>query len=198
MKNKSVLFTLVICISALVLSAQTKGTFTDARDGKTYNTVTIGKQIWMAENLAYKPATGYYAPYNNDSSLVKIYGYLYDYETALKSCPAGWHLPSDAEWTLLTDFLGNQEMAGKKLVSATGWKGAVDTSANSSGFTALPGGFCYMNGTFDRIGLKGFWWSSTESGNNTAWYRSIFSDDFKVNRYDDYKDYKLSVRCIKD
>jgi len=91
------------------------GTFTDARDNHAYKWVRIGDQVWMAENLAYKPSSGNYWAYNNDQNNIAIYGYLYDWKTACNVCPSGWHLPSDAEWTKLRDYLGGYETAGGKL-----------------------------------------------------------------------------------
>ena len=110
---------------------------TDKRDGKTYKTVKIGTQEWMAENLAYKPSSGNYWAYDDDNSNVAKYGYLYDWETAKKVCPSGWHLPSDEEWTTLTDYLGGEDVAGTKMKSTSGWK-EDGNGTNESGFSALP------------------------------------------------------------
>ena len=141
-------------------------TFKDSRDGKVYKTVKIGEQVWMAENLAYAPASGNYWAYDNDDANVEIYGYLYDWQTAKNVCPAGWHLPSDEEWTELTDYLGGN--AGGKLKatgtigSGTGLWYAPNTGAtNETGFTALPGGYRYGDGAFDYVGYHGYWWSAT-------------------------------------
>jgi len=90
-------------------------------NGKAYKTVKIGDQEWMAENLAFRPSSGKYWSYNKSKSNVTKYGYLYDWETSQNVCPAGWHLPSDEEWTVLTDFLGGNEKAGIKMKSTSGW-----------------------------------------------------------------------------
>ena len=95
------------------------GTFTDSRDGKTYKYVTIGKQVWMAENLAYAPSSGNYWAYHNNSSNVAKYGYLYDWQTSKNVCPTGWHLPTDEEWQELIDFAGGKDDAGTKLKAKT-------------------------------------------------------------------------------
>ena len=117
MKRNFLLLISVVMIMAINTSAQETGSYTDARDGKVYKTVTIGKQTWMAENLAFKAATGCWA-YNNNETNVKMYGYLYDWETANNVAPAGWHLASDKEWNKLTDFLGGMFDSGEKLKAA--------------------------------------------------------------------------------
>ena len=86
--------------------------FVDSRDGKEYKTIKIGEQVWMAENLAYKPYSGKYWAYDNDNSNLEKFGYLYDWETACNVCPNGWHLPNDNEWIELTEYLGGKEVAG--------------------------------------------------------------------------------------
>ena len=191
--------TFAILIIAMSAKAQKTGSFTDSRDGKTYKTVKIGTQTWMAENLAYKADSGCWA-YNNDQSNVKIYGYLYNWETAKKVCPEGWHLPSDAEWSTLTDSLGGADVAGGKLKSTTGWESPNEGATNSSGFTALPGGYLRDDGAFGWVENYGYWWCSTEDATNyLAWNRNIGYDFSSVNRkcyY--YKNTGFSVRCIKD
>ena len=82
----------------------------DSRDGKEYKTVKIGEQVWMAENLAYKPSSGNYWAYDNDYTNVVKYGYLYDLEIAKEVCPTGWHLPSDNEWSVLIEYLGGGDI----------------------------------------------------------------------------------------
>jgi uncharacterized protein (TIGR02145 family) len=169
--------------------------FTDNRDGKTYKTVKIGKQVWMAENLAYKPSSGNYWAYDNNSSNVNKYGYLYDWQTAKNVCPTGWHLPSDAEWTELTNFVGRNP--GTKLKAKSGW------SSNGNGtdyydFSALPGGRRRDGGDFDSIGGNGYWWSSTEYYTSIAWYRVMTSSTRSVYRSYDSKSWGLSVRCLRD
>lgn len=144
-------------------------TFTDVRDGKVYNIVEIGNQTWMAENFAYEPADGFWA-YNNDAGHVSTYGYLYTLETAKSICPVGWHFPSVDEWNELIDYLGGTYQAGNKMKEAGGahWNSddyGNQEITNSSGFTALPGGY-YEDAfeEFNYLGLYGFWW--TESGSH--------------------------------
>ena len=173
------------------------GTFTDGRDNKTYKTIKIGNQVWMAENLAYKPTSGKYWAYNNDFSNVSQYGYLYDWETACKVCPNGWHLPSDAEWTRLTDYLGGENVAGTKMKSSSGWR-ANGNGSNASGFSGLTGGARVSSGRFSLIGSNGTWWSSTEGDSTNAWRRLLFYSDGNVGRYSQNKQNGYSVRCLRD
>lgn len=206
------------------------GSFTDNRDGETYKTVKIGTQIWMAENLRTtkfnddtpiplvsdpiawsKLTTSGYCWYNNDASRYKdIYGSLYNWYTVNMGnlCPTGWHLPSDTEWTLLTSFLGGENVAGGKLKSTDGWNspnfdGTNTGATNETGFTALSGGYRFFeDGSFNFFfcGFQGNWWTSTEhsSINSLAWCRILIFDDNNVKRFFNYKSSGLSVRCVKD
>ncbi|MCL2182865.1 MAG: fibrobacter succinogenes major paralogous domain-containing protein, partial [Chitinispirillia bacterium] len=169
------------------------GSFTDKRDGKTYRTVKIGNQTWMAENLNYK--TGSSVCYDNKESSCQKYGRLYDWDDAMKACPAGWHLPSDAEWTALTDFVGGEKTAGTKLKSKTGWyKAATD----DYGFSALPGGGGYSGGSFYGAGGYGDWWSATDSDTSDAWSRYMGYNNDGVDRYSYSEANLCSVRCVRD
>ncbi|MFN5208485.1 MAG: fibrobacter succinogenes major paralogous domain-containing protein [Bacteroidota bacterium] len=166
--------------------------FTDPRDGKKYQTVKIGSQIWMAENLNYTTIFG--------SWLNSRYGRLYDWETAKTACPVGWHLPTDEEWKTLETQLGGSSIAGGKMKS-TGthyWHSPNTAADNSSGFSGLPGGNRYFDGVFSNIGDYGHWWSSTEFSTNNAWYRSMNYHNGAVNRLNVSKTYGFSVRCLRD
>lgn len=175
------------------------GTFTDPRDGKVYQTVTIGNQEWMAENLAYEPSSGNYWAYDNNNSNVETYGYLYDWETACDVCPDGWHLPTNAEWTELTKNAGGKLKATGTIEAGTGlWYDPNTGATNETGFTALPGGYLIGYGTFSSIGYDGGWWSA--AGHNTygAWYRSVGYYGSDVYRYSSNKALGCSVRCLRD
>ena len=190
-------------ITVAIVSSGGGGTFTDPRDGKVYQTVTIGNQEWMAENLAYEPSSGNYWAYDNNNSNVETYGYLYTWETACDVCPDGWHLPTDAEWTELTDYLG--ENAGGKL-KATGtikagtglWYDPNTGATNETGFTALPGGFRGGSGAFGGVGVGGLWWSATEASTDDAWNRLVGYFDSSVGRNDSDEELGFSVRCLRD
>lgn len=178
--------------------------FTDPRDGKVYQTVVIGNQEWMAENLAYAPSSGNYWAYRNDNSNVAIYGYLYDWQTAMNVCPAGWHLPSDEEWTELSNYLGGSSIAGGKLKATgtieagTGLWYDPNGASNETGFTALPGGYREPDWTFHDNGYYGTWWSATEHRSNYAWLRFMFYNSSNVNRRNYDKELGFSVRCLRD
>ena len=202
MKNKTLLMTIAILFVALSSVAQETGTFTDSRDGKVYKTVTIGTQTWMAENLAYKADNGCWA-YNNDQSNVATYGYLYDWKTAKTVCPSGWHLPSDAEWKTLRNKYGRYNLeyiAGGVLKATSNWSSPNTDATNSSGFTALPGGYRYITGNkFEYIGEKAYWWSSTEYNSRFAWYTYIVYNSGAVYQSFVFSNMSgFSVRCIKD
>jgi uncharacterized protein (TIGR02145 family) len=173
--------------------------FTDNRDKKVYKTVKIGTQIWMAENLAYKPTSGNYWAYDNNTSIVSRDGYLYDWETAKEVCPSGWHLPSDAEWTTLTDCIGGGSVAGSKLKEGgtTHWKYPNTGATNETGFTALPGGD-RGHGTFSDVGNYGKWWSASDEDPSNAWYRLMSFDGSYVYRSNYDKKVGFSVRCLRD
>ncbi len=189
-------------------------------DNNNYATVKIGNQIWMAENLKtthYKNGaaipnitdnatwagliTGARCYYNNDSTIyASTYGALYNCYTVNTSnlCPTGWHVPTDAEWTTLTTYLGGESQAGGKLKATTLWNSPNAGATNETGFTALPGGCHYFTGTYSNIGNYGYWWSSTVYGTSGAWSRYMgysYSDAIRGN---DFKTYGFSVRCLRD
>ncbi len=175
------------------------GSMKDSRDGKTYKTVSIGTQVWMAQNLNYQTSNSWC--YNDSSSNGTKYGRLYTWRAAQNACPSGWHLPNDNEWTELTNYLGGESVVGKKLKSASGWDlyEGKNYGNNESGFSACPGGyFDYGDSTFKGEGKFGNWWSSTPYGNENAWLRYLYYDDGGVGRYDYNCNDGYSVRCVKD
>jgi len=195
------------------------GTFKDSRDGRTYKTLTINGKEWMAENLAYLPAVSppteesltapYYYVYDYLGTSVAAakqqanyttYGVLYNWPAAKAACPAGWHLPTDDEWTALTTFLGGQSVAGGKMKEAgtAQWLSPNTGATNESGFSALPGGYRYNNGVFYNIGINGFWWSSTEHSTIDAWRRALGYSYSHISRNYSGLEYGISVRCVRD
>jgi len=188
------------------------GSFIDPRDSKSYRTVTIGSQTWMAENLNYDvPGVTTDVCYNNQESNCNTYGRLYDWATVMNGassstsrpsgvqgiCPSGWYVPSEVEWTTLTDFAGGLSAAGRKLKSATGWIGGGN-GTDEYGFSALPGGSRWGGGHFYDAGSYGFWWSATEGGADIAWGRGMYSSYDNVYRDSNFKTYLFSVRCLRD
>jgi len=168
------------------------GKFTDPRDGRTYKTVQIGSQTWLAENLAFDYAGS--KCYEDDLERAEENGRLYDWETAQKACPEGWHIPTDKEWQQLFDFVGDNP--GKKLKAKDGWEDGGN-GTDDFGFSALPGG--YSDGSsFDDVGDVGFWWSATENGTYNAWCRYMYSGNANVFRYNYNKSNLHSVRCVQD
>jgi uncharacterized protein (TIGR02145 family) len=191
-------------------------------DGNIYHTVTIGTQVWMVENLKttkYRNgepisnisdslqwitlSTGAYCNYNNDANNSTTYGRLYNWYAVNDNrniAPAGWHVATDAEWTTLINCLGGTGVAGGKMKEAdtTHWSSPNIGANNSSGFTALPGGYRYNNGAFNNIRFNAYWWSATENDASTAWIRHLGKDHADADRASLYKVDGYSVRCLKD
>lgn len=173
--------------------------FVDVRDSSTYQTVIIGTQTWMSENLAYLPRQNH--PTDTSSvdpkyyvQNIETYGVLYNWPAAKNACPAGWHLPSDAEWNVLVDYLGSN--VALKMKSVNGWKNNTN-GTNESGFSALPGGFCSFIG-FGTVGQYGYWWSSTSIPGMThgAYARDLGGNNSKLGKMWGYMNYGHSVRCV--
>jgi len=181
----------LFCVAACV---QQKGTFTDPRDGKKYKTVKIGKQTWMAENLNY--ATEGSKCYDNEPENCKKFGRLYNWDEAMKACPVGWHLPSEKEWEILSDFVGIN--SGEKLKAKSGWQNNGN-GTDKYNFSALPGGRGFIR--FVKIDSIAFWWSSSASKSihNAAWSLSMYCFySGSSGGYNYYMTNLLSIRCVKD
>ena len=194
-------------------------------DGNSYNTVQIGNQVWMAEDLKtthyndgspipmvedYEEWANLTLPaycwYNNDSLNADKFGALYNWyvvETE-KLCPAGWHVPSDEEWIALETALGGAEIAGGALkeVGTLHWKTPNTEASNISGYAARPGGYRSYNGTFNLMRTSGYWWSTSQK----SWYGSEPKVLYRYMKYDDRalprhiaeKTNGFSVRCVKN
>jgi uncharacterized protein (TIGR02145 family) len=111
--------------------------------------------------------------------------------------PAGWHIPSDLEWSVLIEFLGGENVAGSKMKNTEGWVD-VGNGSNTSGFSGLPGGYRNFNGAFGFFFTDGYWWSSTEDIDGKAWYRNLYYFKNIATRNSDPEAVGFSVRCIKD
>lgn len=200
------------------------GTITDS-DGNTYNTILIGSQCWMKENLKTTkyvtgeaigtttpdtlPITGVSEPkyqwaYEGNATYATTYGRLYTWYAITDSravCPTGWHIPSDNEWDMLISFLGGDSVAGNKLKEAgnTHWYSNNPQATNQSGFTALPGGYRTGDGMFRNIQFYGIWWSATPSNlPDNAYDRQLTYNAVNVNRGNNLKLNGAAVRCVKD
>ncbi len=179
---------LLILLSTNSFSQDSLDAFIDDRDGKTYKTVKIGDQIWMAQNLAFKAKTGCWV-FNNKSCFVDTHGYLYSWETAKKVCPVGWHLPSQSEYETLLNNSGGEGINAYNTLR--------DTTKNS--FCAVLGGWRSNYGAFNYIDYYGGYWTSSESDKETAMYMSITSHNTRAYmRNFDLKKQGFTVRCLQD
>lgn len=171
-----------------------KGVMKDPRDGKTYKTVKIGKQVWMAENLNYQTENSYC--YENDPANCEKYGRLYEWDAALNACPSGWHLPTTEEFETLISNVGGEAVAGKMLKSTTGWH-EEGNGIDINGFNVLPAGSCYNGGNFLNAGGSAYFWSVTERDENDAFslYLEYHSVDASLPSFS--KDKANSVRCLR-
>jgi uncharacterized protein (TIGR02145 family) len=230
MKTKSTFFFISVLGMILMLFAACKkdngpdptpGTVTDI-NGNIYHTVTIGTQIWLKEDLKTTKfrdgsdilpetdntawsglTTAAYCDYDNSATNGTTYGHLYNWfavNDTRNICPEGWHVPTDAEWSTLTSFLGGEDLAGGKLKESgtTHWLSPNTGATNEVGFNALPGGERRATGQFIYLGEYGCWWSSTEYDAQQAWIRYVGNSDGEVTNQLYNKNYGYSVRCIKD
>jgi uncharacterized protein (TIGR02145 family) len=228
---KAINFLLVVFLASCIYfcGCHIAGEVTDI-DGNIYKTLIIGEQEWMVENLKTTRynngdpipnvmdaaewstlTTGAWCYYNNDEANDDIYGKLYNWyavEDPHNLCPTGWHVPSDEEWTSLTDYLGGESVAGGKMKTrgtieaGTGlWKHPNTEATNLSGFSGLPGGYRFGSGGFDFFGEMGLWWTPTmdtirpERG---AWGRYLTYNGGNVNRGHGPLQSGFCVRCVRD
>jgi len=195
---------------------------TPAVDGRTYKTVVIGDQVWMAENLNYD-ASGSQC-YGGNIDKCAQYGRLYNWATAMNVsenynteklnapskhqgiCPSGWHIPDNAEWDKLYHYVDGtsgtespyrSEEAARHLKATSGWSYG-DNGLDTYGFAALPGGWGDSYGSFYHDGEYGNWWSATEINANNVYHRCIYCVSEDPDWYYNYKYVLLSVRCVKD
>jgi uncharacterized protein (TIGR02145 family) len=212
-----------ILIIILTQSCKKEDTYiTKDTGGNVYDkSVTIGTQVWMAENLkttkysngdtigtttldiSNESAPKYQWAYDGDENKVGTYGRLYTWYAVTDSrnvCPAGWHVPTDSDWVALITFLGGEDIAGGKLkeTGTTHWLTPNTEATNERNFTALPGGYRYFAATFGYLGNRGFWWSSTEHSASQGYFLTMSSLFGFVNRDGTNKQYGFSVRCLKN
>lgn len=194
-----------------------KGSFKDTRDSHSYSWAKIGTQIWMTENLAFLPSVNpselgsdtdvFYYVYDYESTFVNTakatpnyqsYGVLYNWPSATKACPDGWHLPLDAEWNVLTGFLGGDSLAGHQMKSKSGWfeNGNGD---NSSGFNGTAGGYRDNDGGFFLLGKNAGYWTATNADSTNAAFVRDLGYNYEVIGQGFYnKRGGFSVRCVRN
>lgn len=195
------------------------GSVTDI-EGNVYNSIIVGSQEWMAENLKTtkysdgsaianvtdnatwtSSTSGAYCWLSNDINNKATYGALYNWYAVVDSrklCPSGWHVPTHAEWTTLTTYLGGESIAGGKLKSTLLWNNPNTGATNEISFSALPGGYRNYTGAFGGFGSYGYWWSATQSNTNYAWSRAMTHNSSIATSGATNKRNGSSVRCVKD
>jgi uncharacterized protein (TIGR02145 family) len=190
---KNILTLIIFTFLFFNLSGQTK--FTDQRDGNVYKTITVQGVTWMAENLRYKSPQGG-LDFDNDTNNCPIYGVLYDWKTAQKVCPDGWHLPSGSEYHVLVNFNEQKDT----------WRNKASDPAS---FSIQLGGMQDYEGTFSEMDESGYYWTSTDYDKDNAEYFSymviIEAPVIDISRKEDIADVhgteksnKYSVRCVKN
>jgi len=190
-------------------------------DGNVYQTIQIGNQCWMAENLkvthysngdAIPNVTntntwinlviGSYCVYDNDTTYIDEYGILYNWYTVddpRRLAPEGWHVPTDEDWNTLVNYIGGSTEGGKlKETGYEHWNPPNTGATNESGYTALPAGGRFWVGNFISIGEVGCFWSTAETSSGNAWYRVLYYNNKYVNRNNCLKYYGFSIRCVRD
>lgn len=185
----------VLFVTALSLNLSAQDKFTDPRDGNTYKTIKAGGTTWMAENLKFQVKRGAVYSFDNNSDNIAAYGLLYDWKTALKACPDGWHLPSDTEFRSLMDQSEINDTRGKP-------------GSGPATFRVQLAGMQDFEGTFSEMDESAYYWTSTEYSQNEAEYFSYLLINDKpvidLSRKQDMPDIhgaektnKYSVRCVK-
>lgn len=191
---KKVMIILSIFLLVTVLEAQQTGTLNDTRDGKSYKTEKIGDQVWMAENLNYGTEEGSWC-YEDSSSNCDKYGRLYDWRTAKKVCPSGWHIPTRAEFEALKAAVNSDGNSLKAIGQGTG----AGAGTNTSGFSALLAGWRHDYGEFIFLGNYAYFWSSTENNSNLSGNLLLNDDNSSIGNASNYdKVCGFSIRCVKN
>lgn len=214
---------LLVAISCKKETSSFQSSTIDDKNSMQQNTiasVTIGTQVWMEKNLNVsryrngdkipqvkdaanwaKLTTGAWCWYNNDSATGSVYGKLYNWYAINDSrglAPAGWHIPSDSEWLTTAAFLGTPVAQKMKERGITHWFDPNIDATNSTGFTALGGGYRSTSGQFCYINYLGLWWTSTDYDTKVAWYRRMLCYSGCLDRWRFQKLMGFSVRCIRD
>ena len=197
------LFSLILLLSFTIKAQEIKiGTQTWTSKNLNVSTYRNGDAIPQVQdaNAWAKLTTGGWCYYENKTANGSSYGKLYNWYAVNDPrglAPKGYHIPTDAEWTILTDYLGGDTIAGTKMKSTSGWDNNGN-GTNTSGFAGLPGGYRYYNGDFNPIGARGFWWSSSEDDTIYAWSSVLNGNYGNVPRNYHFKQDGCSVRCLRD
>ena len=219
MHNKIIVLSIIFV--GLLFSCS-KDNATNPQENKVYDNVKIGNQVWMKKNLdvvCYRngdiipqindslefatKTTGAWCYYDNNSENGKIYGTIYNWYAVNDPsglAPKGWHIPTDSEWTVMTDLYGGEYFVGGKLkdTGLTYWKDVNIGATNESGFTGLPGGMSSMFNIFTSIRILGYWWTATEHSATQGKLWSLINGSSVINHFFTDKKFFLSVRCVKD
>ena len=220
----TLLFAALTCLISVCMFGQSpcNNQTSVTHQGYEYDIVEIGNQCWFSENCRYLPEVSpssegnetapYYYVYDYEGTDVTAaqatanyatYGVLYNWPAVMTEgiCPSGWHIPSDGEFTHLTDFLGGESVAGGKMkeVGYDNWETPNTGATNSSGFTGLPFGYRHNAGFFGD-GSDGYWWSASaeEEFGNLSWGRRLDYSSGNVGRVNDSKSNGYSARCVRD
>lgn len=191
------------------------------KDGNTYQTIIIGTQEWMKENLKvskYRDGSeiatglnnfdwsttteGAFAIYEDLASNNTTFGKLYNWYALVDTrglCPTGWHVPSDAEWTTLENYLGGVSVAGGKMKAVSSlWASPNAGATNECGFSGLPAGIRTTSGSYSALGNQCNFWSTTEATSGDAWSRKLTAENGYSYKYSYFRQPGFSVRCIKN
>ncbi len=212
---------LIFVIVSFCISCSKENTIVEPKV-KIYETVTIGNQVWMVKNLDvdhYRNGDqisevrdqnewslnekGAWCYYDNSSDSGVKYGKLYNWYAVIDPrglAPAGFHIPSDEEWSILNTYLGGVGIAGGKLKESdlTHWFSPNIGATNESGFSALPGGMRFSDSPYGFVGSHGVWWSTSGDNVSGVWCRYLYHDNAGMGRNHGAKKNAFSVRCIKD
>lgn len=170
--------------------------FVDPRDGRSYRVVQIGRQVWMARNIAFPTEPSWC--YGDDPGDCEANGRLYPWEKAREACPGGWRLPTEEDWQRLEYYLVMPEQELVQEGPRGTDQGARLRKGGSTDFNAPISGYRRPDGTYARRGERSAYWTATETDRSAAWHRDLRSDDDRIYRSAVPKEYALSVRCVSD
>lgn len=190
------MFVALLSVPVVVAQNAEADSIKDTRDGQFYEIVKIGSYWWLAENLNFNAGSGSWC-YDDNAEACKVFGRLYDWETATEACPAGWHLPDDKEWQDLEKALGMSDY----YLDQMGWRNFEKDLLyeEDQGMKIIMAGYRpFGDGSFDDIKDDAYYWTSTSYDRSNAWKRSLDDNRMQIGRGYDSKLQGFSVRCVKD